>query len=133
MRPHLTILALLHFVQAAFALLGAVAVLGGMALAGGAMAFAPDVPGWVAGLVGGMGVLLGVFLAALALPGLALGWGLYARKSWARPLGLVVGALSLINFPFGTILGAYTLWAMLQPETAALLGRTADPAYRAYP
>jgi len=130
MRPHLTILALLHFVQALFALLGAVAVFGGMALAGGAMAFAPDIPGWVAALVGGMGALVGVFLAALALPGLALGYGLFARRSWARPLGLLVGALSLLNFPFGTILGAYTLWAMLQAETSALLGRGADPVYR---
>jgi hypothetical protein len=130
MRPHLTVLALLHFVQALFALLGAIAVFGGMALAGGAMAFAPDIPGWVAALVGGMGVLVGVFLAALALPGLALGYGLFARRSWARPLGLLVGALSLLNFPFGTILGAYTLWAMLQPETSALLGRSADPVYR---
>ena len=130
MRPHLTILAVLHFVQGLFALLGAVAVIGGMALAGGAMAFAPDVPGWVAGLVGGMGVLLGVFLAALALPGLAVGWGLYTRRSWARPLGLLVGALSLLNFPFGTILGAYTIWALLQSETAALLGRGADPVFR---
>ena len=130
MRPHLTILAVLHFVQSLFALLGAIAVFGGMALAGGAMAFAPDIPGWVAALVGGMGVLVGVFLAALALPGLALGYGLFARKSWARPLGLLVGALSLLNFPFGTILGAYTIWAMLQTETSVLLGRGADPVYR---
>ena len=130
MRPHLTILAVLHFVQSLFALLGAIAVFGGMALAGGAMAFAPDVPGWVAALVGGMGVLVGVFLAAIALPGLALGYGLFARKSWARPLGLLVGALSLLNFPFGTILGVYTIWAMLQTETSVLLGRGADPVYR---
>ena len=130
MRPHLTVLAVLHLIQGFFALLTAIAVLGGMAIAGGAMAFAPDVPGWVAALVGGLGVAVGLFLAALAIPGIALGYGLFARKSWARPLGLVVGVLSLVNFPFGTILGVYTLWALLQSETAALLGRTADPAYR---
>ena len=130
MRPHLTVLSLLHLVHALFALLGALAVFGGMALAGGAMAFIPDVPGWTAALVGGMGVLVVLFLTALALPGLALTYGLFARRSWARPLGLLIGVLSLLNFPFGTILGAYTIWAMLQPETAALLGRHADPAFR---
>jgi hypothetical protein len=129
MRPHLTILAVLHLIHGAFALLGAVAVLGGMALAGGVMAFAPDVPGWVAALVGSMGVLVGLFLAVLALPSLALGYGLFARKAWARPLGFIVGVLSLVNFPIGTILGVYTIWAMLQTETSILLGRT-EPAYR---
>jgi hypothetical protein len=130
MRPHLTILAVLHIAHGLFALFGAIAVFGGMALAGGAMAFVPDVPGWVAALVGSMGVLVGLFLAALALPSLALGYGLFTRRAWARPLGLLVGVLSLVNFPFGTILGAYTIWAMLQSETAALLGRNADPAFR---
>jgi hypothetical protein len=128
MRPHLTILAVLHFVHGLFALLGAVAVLGGMALAGGVMAFAPDVPGWIAALVGSMGVVFGLFLVVLALPSLALGYGLFARRPWARPLGFVVGVLSLVNFPIGTILGVYTIWAMLQAETSLLLGRP-EPAY----
>lgn len=129
MRTHLVVLAVLHAVQALFALAGALVVLLSLGVAGFAVGFAEGVPTWLGALLGTTGVLVGVFLLALALPGLALAWGLYTRRSWARPLGLVLGVLSLVNFPLGTILGVYTLWALLQPETAALLGRRADAAY----
>jgi hypothetical protein len=62
----------------------------------------------------------GIFSAAilLALVGglhLLLAWGLSERQPWARILGIVVGFLALIRFPFGTALGIYTLWVLL-PE-----------------
>jgi hypothetical protein len=59
-------------------------------------------------------VILGVF-GALHL---VLAWGLYERKQWSRPLGLVLGVLALLRFPLGTALGIYTLWVLL-PETNA--------------
>ena len=58
-------------------------------------------------------VLLGVF----GLIHLILAWGLYERKTWARPLGLAIGFLALIRFPLGTALGIYTLWVLL-PEVS---------------
>jgi hypothetical protein len=61
----------------------------------------------------GIGVMLGVF----AILYLVLGWGLYEKRAWARPLGLVLGFLSLLRFPLGTALGIYTLWVLL-PETS---------------
>jgi hypothetical protein len=36
------------------------------------------------------------------------------RKRWGQILGIVVGALSLVNFPVGTLIGIYTLWVLLQ-------------------
>jgi Predicted membrane protein (DUF2127) len=59
-------------------------------------------------------VLLGVF----GVIHLVLAWGLYERKVWARPLGLVIGFLALVRFPLGTALGAYTIWVLL-PEVSA--------------
>lgn len=59
-------------------------------------------------------VLLGVF----GVIHLILAWGLYERKLWARPLGLVIGFLALIRFPLGTALGIYTIWVLL-PELSA--------------
>ena len=56
-------------------------------------------------------VLLGLF----GVVHLILAWGLYERKMWARPLGLVIGFLASVRFPLGTALGIYTLWVLL-PE-----------------
>lgn len=61
-----------------------------------------------------VGVFVTGFLAVIALPGLLAGWGLLKRKSWARLLAVVLGFLNLMNFPLGTILGVYTIWALLQ-------------------
>jgi len=59
-------------------------------------------------------VVLGVF----GVIHLILAWGLYERKLWARPLGLVIGFLALVRFPLGTALGIYTIWVLL-PERSA--------------
>jgi hypothetical protein len=65
-------------------------------------------------ILGLVGTTMGGLLAALALPGLAAGFGLLARKSWARVLAIVIAALGLANFPVGTLVGAYAIWVLLQ-------------------
>jgi len=62
--------------------------------------------------------VLGI-MVVISIPGIIAGWGLLKRKSWARILALVIGVLSLMNIPFGTILGVYTLWALLLHEDAS--------------
>ena len=44
-------------------------------------------------------------------------------KPWARILGIVLSALHLLNVPFGTAVGIYGLWALLNRETEALFTR----------
>lgn len=68
-----------------------------------------------------VGTALGALMLVLALPGIIGGIGLLKRLSWSRILLLVLGALNLLSLPFGTALGIYTIWAMLQDETTALL------------
>ena len=51
----------------------------------------------------------------LGLPGLITGIGMLKRRRWSRVLALVLGVLSLPNFPLGTALGVYTLWFYMQP------------------
>lgn len=62
-------------------------------------------------LIGTIGLL---FFAVLALPGILAGYGLLRRKKWGQILAIIVGFLSLFNFPIGTIIGAYALFVLLQ-------------------
>jgi len=59
-----------------------------------------------------------IFLGFFGVLHLLLAWGLFERQPWARALGLVLGILALLRFPFGTALGIYTLW-VLAPEASA--------------
>jgi hypothetical protein len=45
--------------------------------------------------------------------GFIAGWGLLSREPWARMLAIILGAVSLVDVPFGTALGIYTLWVLL--------------------
>ena len=69
-------------------------------------------PMWILGVVG---TAIGLLFAALGVPGLLAGYGLLTKKPWARVLAMVVGILSLVNFPVGTAIGLYTLWVLTQP------------------
>lgn len=60
------------------------------------------------------------FISALGLVG---GIGLFAYKTWARYLVIVVSALGCLNVPFGTIKGVYALWVLLQDETIKLFNK----------
>ena len=73
-------------------------------------------------VLGTTGAAVCLLFVALALPGMAAGVGLLARKAWGRILAIVVGALGLVNFPVGTLIGAYTLWVLLQNSASAYFG-----------
>jgi hypothetical protein len=118
MATHIKILGWLHVLFSLFGLLIAAIVLAGGMLGG-------LLSGSVSGMVGaGLGsAFAAMFLAAFALPGLFAGYGLLTLKPWARPLTIVLGVIDLIQFPFGTILGIYTLWVLLSAEGKAQFQR----------
>jgi hypothetical protein len=60
-------------------------------------------------------------LAIVALPMIVGGIGLMSLQPWSRMVVLVLGCVSLIAIPFGTILGIYSIWALTRPETAEIL------------
>jgi hypothetical protein len=68
--------------------------------------------------VGGIMGVLAVVFALMAVPGMAIGWGLLNYKSWARILGIAFGILNLINIPIGTIIGIYSLWVLFNEQVA---------------
>lgn len=60
-------------------------------------------------------VIAGILLIC-SLPGIIAGIGLFKRKEWGRVLTLIISVLHLVNFPLGTAVGVYCIWAMIQPE-----------------
>jgi hypothetical protein len=56
-----------------------------------------------------------------ALPALVAGAGLLMKQPWARLAAVAAGAIELIMFPMGTVLGLLTLWLMSRKEVAALI------------
>jgi hypothetical protein len=62
---------------------------------------------------------LGLALLIKGTAGVIAGVGLLQREPWGRVLALIVGIISLINIPFGTALGVYTLWVLLSPNADA--------------
>ncbi len=70
-----------------------------------------------------VGTGVAMLLGMLAIPGVIAGWGLLARRSWARILALVVAILGLLNFPIGTLIGFYTIWVLLQDAAPAYFAR----------
>jgi hypothetical protein len=67
-----------------------------------------------------MGIFLAGAMSLLALPGIIAGYGLLKRRPWARMVAIVLGLLGLVNMPFGTALGIYTLWVLFQPDAAGI-------------
>ena len=71
-----------------------------------------------------VGTFVGSFIALLGLPGILAGIGLLLRRAWGRYLAIVVGLLGLINFPIGTLIGAYTLYVLMQSSANDYFGTT---------
>ena len=53
------------------------------------------------------------------------GVGLLYFKAWARIVGIVLSAIALLGFPWGTILGVYGLWVLFNKQTEQLFSRSA--------
>jgi len=60
--------------------------------------------------------VLSLFIIICCLPGIIAGIGIFKKKEWARILTLIISVVELINFPLGTAVGIYCIWALVQPE-----------------
>lgn len=120
MKQHVSILGVLYIVFGGLGLIGAFALLalfGGVAGIVSLVAHEEPDAAVAVPILGGIGVVVSVFVALLSLPGLVVGIGLTKFRRWARLGGVVLSALNLLNFPLGTALGAYGLWVLLSKET----------------
>ena len=121
MEKHVTLVGALHIGYSAFQLLG------------GLIAFLFIVGG---GLLGGflsedeivvpitlfVGTTVAVLVMLVSVPGIIGGVGLLRHKPWARYMVLVLSVLALLNIPLGIAIGVYSIWVLVQDETAKLFG-----------
>ena len=112
MKKHIELLGILHIVYHSFGFIIALVVV--TIIAGG---------GLISGDEFAIAVTLVVALAIssiiliFSIPGIIGGIGLLRMRPWARILTLVMGFLALLEIPFGTALGIYTIWALMNDKT----------------
>ena len=122
MAQHVRILGILHIVFGALCVLGgliALVVMGGIAGIVSASDQSQDAAVAVP-ILALIGTLVCILCLVVGLPGLIGGIFLLQYKPWARILVIVLSALDLIHVPFGTALGIYGFWTLLNPQTEAL-------------
>jgi hypothetical protein len=93
--------------------IGAASLIASAGRAGGSRQFAAGVTAVafttlavIAIVWGGTHVIVGVWLRR--------------RRPWARLLALMLGSVDLVLLPYGTALGVYALWVLLNEETKRL-------------
>jgi hypothetical protein len=121
MEKHVTLVGALHIGYSAFQILcGLIAFLfiaGGGLL--GALISREEI---VIGITFFVGTAIAVWMILVSVPGIVGGVWLLKHKPWARYLVLVVSVLALLNVPLGLGIGVYSIWVLVQDETAKLFG-----------
>ncbi len=129
MAQHVKILGILHIVFGALCILGGLiclAVMGGIAGIVGASDQSQDAAVAVP-ILAAIGAFVAILCFVVGLPGLIGGVGLLQYRSWARITIIVISALDLIHIPFGTALGIYGFWVLLNPQTEAMFRGASMP------
>lgn len=121
MEQHVKIIGIIDIV------LGALSILGGLFFLVMFVGLAPMIgaggeegAAGAAALFASVGLVGGIFIAAMGAVQIFVGMKLQAKKPWARIVQIVLGVLALPGFPIGTAFGVYCLWAMTNKETADL-------------
>ncbi len=109
-----TVIAVYHLVVAAMFLFGTVVLaLPTMILAAVAVFEAP--PAAIGMFAVGLGATVTFLFCALYL---AVGYGLWKLRQWARVSAMALALITLLFFPIGTAIGALVLWHLAKPEVA---------------
>lgn len=115
MQKHVTVVGAVHIGYAAWGVLWAVIIFILLALIGPITGdeTAKAILTTVACIIPGV-------LLAVAIPGIVGGIGVLRLRPWARYMVLVISVLALFSVPIGTAIGVYSIWVLIQDETAQL-------------
>jgi hypothetical protein len=67
-----------------------------------------------------LGIFLPFAIISVSIVGLVGGIGLMGFRKWARILVLIISAVDCLNIPLGTLVGVYSIWALMQDESIKL-------------
>ncbi|RQP25523.1 hypothetical protein [Piscinibacter terrae] len=109
---HHKVVAVLHVVFAAITLL----VIAALTLFFGVLTALFPSTEFPLAIFAAFGAALAVPFVLVAVAELVAGAAFLAGRQGARPWLIGMGALQLLNLPFGTALGIYTLWALMRTE-----------------
>jgi hypothetical protein len=121
MEKHINVVAALQIGLSIFNLLIAFLIFTVLKLVGG---FVDDQNG--ATILSMIADILAIVFIILSVPGILAGMGLYKRKEWARILTLILSVIEIFSFPFGTAIGIYSIWALIQPETVGSFNKISE-------
>jgi len=120
MRQHIKILAVLYIVLGVLGIVATLIVFGVLGGVAGLVTATEDHEAAVIALLGGITLLA---IVTVSVPSIVAGIGLLMLQPWARVLSIILSVVHLFNIPFGTALGIYGLWVMLQRGTQPLFTR----------
>ena len=119
MEKHVTLVGALHIGYSAFQILGGLIALL-FIVGGGLLGGLISEEGIVIGITFFIGAIICLWILLVSLPSIIGGIALLRYKPWGRYLVLVLSVLALFNIPLGTAIGAYSIWVLVQDETAEL-------------
>jgi Ni,Fe-hydrogenase I cytochrome b subunit len=115
MEKHVSVVAALQIGLSIFGIIVGVVILLILSMVG---SFTGDPQaGFVLRLIGSIAA---VFFFVMSVPGIIAGIGLMRHKEWARILTLVLSVIGLMNFPLGTAVGIYSIWALVQDDVLSI-------------
>jgi len=123
MEKHIQVLGILHIVYSSIALLSGATVFLlflGTGVFVGHLDEVQTAPVNVPAIMFTVGAVIAIILVVVSVPGIVGGIGLLKRREWARILVIVIGFIDLLHIPLGTLLGIYTIWALMNDEAIKL-------------
>ena len=122
-QEHVRLVAMLWMAYSALSVIGGVVMIVVANTIFGRVTHVAEIPTEVTIWLRPLLVSIGGVVLLKSAAGFLAGWGLLQHESWARILALIIGFISLVNIPFGTALGIYTMWVLLPAQS--------DEEYRA--
>jgi hypothetical protein len=79
-----------------------------------------EVPTEILDIIPAILLVVALCMFVVSVAGIVAGAAVLGRKKWGRVLMLVISFFNLLRVPFGTVLGAYSIWVLLNNETIKL-------------